>query len=121
MVFGMDGVVHAAPTVLAVGTELSGPSLAPFSAGTWYDVQVRYGIVDASTISLSYSIDGNFLGSFEYPSIAGERALSYLSLVSGAGSAWFDNVSITTIPEPSSFLLMCIGAAWLLLSRRCRS
>lgn len=114
ILFGMDGKVHAYGTS---GGELSGPVLAPFTAGTWYDVSILYQTVSPSTIQLSYWLDGSYRGSFSYAALAAESSLSSLALVSGAGSAWFDKVSIAAVPEPGSAALIGLGGAWLLWRR----
>lgn len=117
--FGEDGLIHG--PALPGGGELSGPVLGQFTAGTWYDVQIAYRAVNPSTISLSYWVNGRFDGTLSVASAPYEGNLSYLGLVSGAGSAWFDNVSVgaAPVPEPASLVLMCLGGAGLLMRRLC--
>jgi hypothetical protein len=92
--FGADGKIHG-PTI-AGGSELSGPVLGSFTAGQWYHVTITYDVLSSGELSLSYSIDGSSVGSFTLPVISGESSLSYIALQSGAGSAWFDDVSVAT-------------------------
>ena len=121
--FGSDGRIHGPGT----GGELSGPVLGTYTAGTWYDVKIAYEVVSKSTISLSYWINGGFDGTYSEASMGNESSISYLGLQSGAGSAWFDNVSVTTAtpaPEPSTLALLgtsLLGLSGFRIVRRRRS
>ena len=118
ILFGQDGNIHAGQT--GVG-ELSGPILGQFTAGTWYDVQVEYIIESLRTVSLSYWINGSFDGTYKYAALANESSLSYAGLVSGAGSAWFDNVSVasvSSVPEPGTLALAVLCITGILVQRR---
>jgi hypothetical protein len=115
--FGSDGLIHGPGT----GGELSGPVLGTYTAGTWYDVKIAYDVVSKSTVSLSYWINGSFDGTYSEASMGNESSISYLGLQSGAGSAWFDNVSVTTatpVPEPSTVLLLSFSLVGLARVRR---
>lgn len=117
--FGSDGLIHAPGT----GGELSGPVLGSYTAGTWYDVKIAYDVVSPNTVSLSYWINGSFDGIYGEASTANESSIADLELQSGAGSAWFDNVSVTTltgVPEPSTVLLLGFGLVGLALSKALR-
>lgn len=114
--FGSDGLIHGVGT----GGELSGPVLGTYTALTWYDVKIAYDVVSPTTVDLSYWIDGRFDGTYSEASTPNESSIAYLELGSGAGSAWFDNVSVTTltgVPEPSAVLLFGFGVVGLALSK----
>lgn len=118
--FGSDGLIHAPGT----GGELSGPVLGSYTAGTWYDVKIAYDVVSPSTVDLSYWIDGSFDGTYSEASTPNETSIDYLELGSGAGSAWFDNASVTTgtaaVPEPRTVLLLGFSLVGLALSKALR-
>lgn len=74
-----------------------GVDLGTFTSDTWYEVQIKYEIIDASTVRLSYWINGEFKNSYDYASLPYENYLSFIAIQSGEGSAWFDDVSISTL------------------------
>jgi hypothetical protein len=115
--FGSDGLIHGPGT----GGELSGPVLGTYTAGTWYDVKIPHDVVSSSTVSLSYWINGGFDGTYSEASMPNESSIAYFGVQSGAGSAWFDNVSVTTatpVPEPSTVLLLSFSLVGLARVRR---
>lgn len=98
--FGDDGIIHGQSLNEAdsVSQELSGPNLGTFVANKWYNVQIVYLPVDSSSYSLSYWINGSYKGTFNEANIAQQSGLDYLSLNGAAGSAWFDDVSVASLP-----------------------
>jgi len=81
-------------------TPTEGPNLGAFTTGTWYKVKVQYERIDAATVRLSYWINDVFRGSYESPAFAHENDLAYFSIGTGEGTAWFDNVRVSTLPAP---------------------
>jgi len=79
-------------------------------------------VVSPSTVSPSYRINGSFDGTYNHASMANESSLAYLSLTSGAGSPWFDNVSVTTadapVPISGAVSLLTHSLASLVVLRR---
>jgi hypothetical protein len=86
---------------------VDGVDLGRFEPATWYKVQIKYEVVDASTIRLSYWIDDVPRGSYEYPALPDEAELAYLSLSVGEGSSWFDDVRVS--PATPTTLPVCAG------------
>lgn len=107
--FGGDHRIHES---------FGGTDIGSFVSRTWYDVKIEYECVTTNSVSLSYWIDGTFRGSFGHSSISQESSLACLSISSQEGSAWFDDVSVTAIPEPFTFSLLALGGFPLLLWRR---
>ena len=71
------------------------PIIGHYTPGQWHHVAIAYERPDSATVKLSYWVDGSFLGSFLSQSYSYESSLSYLSLVSGEGTSWFDNVRVS--------------------------
>ncbi len=78
------------PSDLLIGTVLGW-----YPLNEWVKVKVGYEVVDASTVRISYWANDAFLASETLPSFAYEGQLTYLSLLVGEGTAWFDDVNVT--------------------------
>ena len=70
------------------------PIIGHYTPAQWHHVAIAYERPDSATVKLSYWVDGSFLGSFLSQSYSYESSLSYLSLNSGEGTSWFDNVRV---------------------------
>lgn len=71
-----------------------GKELRLYDNNTWYMARVRYEIISASEIKLSYWIDNVYLGSESLSSLTEENQLTNLEIQGVEGSAWFDDVKI---------------------------
>jgi len=67
-----------------------------YSAEAWYTVRVRYERPSSTAVSLSYWINGAYKGDETLSAITEEDQLTNLDITVQEGSAWFDNVSVTT-------------------------
>jgi hypothetical protein len=76
-------------------------NLGEYAPDTWYTVKMHYERVNAQTVRISYWIDNVFKGGWDVPALAYEDNLTYLSLQSAEGSAWFDNVSVSPSAAPT--------------------
>lgn len=108
-------------TMLGSGSEAGGegPDLGTYLSETWYAVKIRYEVVDPTSVQIGYWVDGAFKGSYLLPAFAHEGDLAYLTISGEGGSAWFDDVRITAVPEPTSVVLVT-SIAGLLVARRNR-
>jgi hypothetical protein len=91
MDWNSDGHVHGRGGLL----------LGTYSTLTWYHVRVLYER-NASTVHLEYWIDGDKKGEENLPASSSEMDFDYIALTAGAGTVWYDDVSVTagTGPEP---------------------
>lgn len=75
--------------------------LGNYSSDVWYHVKIRYEMIDPATIRLSYWIDGEFRGQQNEPFLAYEHDLAYLEIWAAEGTAWYDDVHVTSLdPTP---------------------
>jgi len=68
-----------------------------------------------TTRSLTYWIDGVDRGTISQTisNLPTEKSFDHLDVACGEGSAYFDNVQVSSVPEPSTFWLLGVGAAGL--------
>jgi len=90
-------------------TPTEGPNLGTFTTGTWYKVKVQYERVDAATVRLTYWINDVAQGSYTVPAFAYENDLAYLSIGTGEGTAWFDNVQISPLSTPPTLTALAVS------------
>ncbi len=83
--------------------EGDGVLLASFSPGVWYNVRIRYEIVDENTIRLNFWIDEVWHGQHDFPARASELSFSHLGLWVGEGSVWYDDVRVIGQREEALF------------------
>lgn len=75
-----------------------------WSTGAWHHLAIDYvRLGSASTATLTYYYDGSFLGQVTTPgSTPWDTSTHYLALANNfSGTTYFDNVSISVIPEPA--------------------
>ena len=112
LMFGDNGNIYAGPNATS-------PILSSYLSGTWYDVQMLYQVMNGGTYDVSYWINGTFEGTYANTSISQQNNLAYLGIVSGAGTTYFDNVSVSTVvPIPSAVWLFLTGFSGLLGFKR---
>jgi len=70
-------------------------SLVAYQTATWYKVKIQYEYPVSGQVRLTYWINDNQIAQENLSPISEEASLSYLSLGAQAGSAWFDDVSIS--------------------------
>lgn len=89
-----------------------------FTFDTWHHVTIDY--VRGATTTVSFSVDGTYLGQWSTTGYGGawDTSFTYLGLGQAqinAYSGYFDNVSVSSIPEPSTgagiFGLIALGFA----------
>lgn len=73
----------------------SGTTLGTYSTLTWYIVNIRYERPSASEVTLTYWINGTYLGSETVEARAEEDELTNLNLAVEEGTAWFDAIRIS--------------------------
>jgi hypothetical protein len=99
-------------TFYADGTFPGGtPNLATFQTERWYDTTVHYQR-QGSDVTLRYWLDGSYVGQrqFTLSNLAAELAANRLEL-NGGSSAYFDDVRVTSVPEPGCLALAVVGVA----------
>ncbi len=74
------------------GNNNTGPQ---FPLQTWVKVRIAYERPSSSTVRLTYWLNDQYFDTIEAPSNSYESQLAYLSLSSGEGTSYFDNVSVT--------------------------
>src|ERR1035438_5617206 len=62
----------------------------------WVQVQITYEFLNAKTVRIGYWLNGQFFKSMRYAPLASEGQFAWLGLQSGEGTAWFDDVSVTS-------------------------
>jgi hypothetical protein len=73
----------------------AGQELASLPLLQWNTVAIAYGFVDTSTVSTTYWINGQPGIVVTRPAASGEASMTWLTLDTGEGTAWFDNVEVT--------------------------
>ena len=97
--FDKDGIIRGADNFV----------LGPYVPERWYKVAVGYERVNPSTIRLRYSINGALVG-IKTVANAADESLAYLTLESGDGTVWFDDVTVTHQIFESRQLRLEIGS-----------
>ena len=89
--------------------------LQTYQPQQWYDVTVDYDRV-GTIRSLTYWINGIDCGTISQTisNLSTEQSFDHLELQAGEGSAYFDNVQVNSVPEPSTLVLLGVGAVGLL-------
>jgi hypothetical protein len=87
-------------------SDMSGPEgnrlvLGEYSPGIWYTVRVKYEILDASTVRLTYWINGVYKGEHDFTTSSVEASFTNLSLTAWEGTAWFDDVKVWAAEPPA--------------------
>ena len=85
--FNKDGSIQSGGGNVDLGT---------YSTLTWYTVKILYERPSASEVKLSYWINGNYKGSETLPAISDENQLTNLNLAAGEGTAWFDDIVVSS-------------------------
>ena len=112
--FRADGQLNAGPSWTTPGRWLAGfdakgallyvsPSdesllkVGPvFPLLTWVQVQITYEFLNAKTVRIGYWLNGQFYKSIRYTPLASEGQFAWLGLQSAEGTAWFDDVRVTS-------------------------
>ncbi len=71
-----------------------GVSLGTYSTLTWYTIRVRYERPTATTVKLSYWINGTFKGDETLTAMPEEDQLTNLDISTQEGTVWFDNIRL---------------------------
>lgn len=108
----------AGDTLIYGGVNLSSINRVP---GSWNTVSVN--VFDNA---ITYSINNNFLGYYMLDNVSSPISLAGFGIArAGAGtdSLYIDDVTVTTVPEPSTWALLLsgLGAAGVAVWRRRRS
>jgi hypothetical protein len=100
-------------TLIYGGVNLISPTR---SAGSWNTVSVSlFGN------AITYSLNNNFLGYYLLDNVTSPISLAGFGIASagpGTHSMYIDNVTVTTVPEPSTWALLLAGAAATFAARR---
>lgn len=80
----------------------SGLTLGVVELATCHLIRIDYLRVDASNVQIDYWVDGAAAGTATLAAASYEDALVYLQFGSLEGSAWFDDVDVTTTTVPTS-------------------
>jgi hypothetical protein len=105
-------------TLIYGGVNLTSPTRVP---GTWNTVSVN--LLDNA---ITYSINNSFLGYYLLDNVTSPISLAGFGVAragSGTSSIYIDDVTVTTVPEPSTWALVLsgLGAAGAAVWRRRRS
>lgn len=118
---GNSGKVTAQFSSMAV-------DLGPIDANTWYLVRMDLPTIGGSTYTASlFASDGTTLIGSQSGSVittmTSDNPYNYFTAYSASPTAnvlWLDNVSVETVPEPSTAALCAAGALTVVLLRRRR-
>lgn len=101
------------------GTSLTGSVAVSFDEWHVFDLFLDYG-----TQTQTAYVDGTLIGSTGFANAATEFSVVGFGLNNpaggGANSAFFDDLSVSSIPEPTSLALVCLGAVAICLYARTR-
>jgi len=90
--FGTEGNIRT--TLSADPGPAEGLILGSYELGKWYEIEVSYRR-SSDTVTLTYHINGERVGTIELPKSAQEEDLQYVGLYSGDTMAWFDDVGVS--------------------------
>lgn len=79
--------------VVAIGG--SGTTIGNYSPEIWSRIAISYEPTEGGTVRVGYWIDGLLADSFEHTAYSYEGQLGYLTLESGEGTTWFDNIRVS--------------------------
>jgi len=79
--------------------KISGPA---FPLLTWINVRITYEFLNAKTVRIGYWFNGKLYKWIKYTPTAYEGQLAWLGLASAEGTAWVDDVSVTSGVPPST-------------------
>lgn len=83
-----------------------------------YDVTLAIDETGAST-AVTLLIDGNTVGSGSFAWTSGDRYLGIGGNMGGTRSSmWFNDLSLTEVPEPATLSLLAVGGVFTLLRRK---
>jgi hypothetical protein len=96
--FGVDGKIRTPlhPSTVT-NLDLAGGesvTLGDYDNLDWYDVQIWYKRTVNSTVVLSFTVNGTYVGAAETPYVPEEWDLAYIGLWSGDTTVWFDDVGV---------------------------
>lgn len=95
----------AGNTLIYGGINLSAPARVP---GTWNNVSVS--LYDNA---ITYSLNSQFIGYYLLDNVTSPISLAGFGIASagpGTHSLYIDSVSVTTVPEPSTWALLVVGS-----------
>ena len=95
-------------TLIYGGVNLSSLTRVP---GSWNTVSVNL-----LNNAITYSINNNLLGYYLLDNATSPISLAGFGIAragSGTSSMYIDNVTVTTVPEPSTYALLALAAGWL--------
>jgi len=101
--FDSDKIIYGAGRGVQHGPE-KGIPIGFYTPETWYKVKITYEIV-SSAVRLTYWINDEYKGSYDSALMPNENDVAYVSIQAGEGSAWFDEISVTTPQVEAKFRL----------------
>lgn len=78
---------------------ISGPD---FPLLTWINVRITYEFLNAKTVRIGYWFNGKLYKWIKYTPTEYEDQLAWLGLASAEGTAWYDDISVTSGVPPST-------------------
>ena len=85
---------YSGQTVFGGYPGYAGTNLSTWSYDQWRKIGVLYQN-QTTNVSLTYYIDGNLAGRYNFSVTSFENSLAYLGFDSGDGTTWIDNVSVS--------------------------
>jgi len=92
-------------------TYIGGKAIGNFTGDNWYFVKIKYQWISDTTIQIYCWINGEYKGNASVNSETFENNLNYLTLHSGDGITWFDEISVTSENEfPIQTVVVAVSA-----------
>ena len=73
---------------------ISNARIRAYNATTWYNLRIRYERVNVNDVRITYWLNDVQIHQDNLPATAQENTYNYLTIASGAGTAWFDDIKI---------------------------